>query len=267
MMNLSMNEYTTKQWAFEDDVRYYSLAGYKGIGIVREKIENHDLGTVLRLIKSHDLIISELCSIGNLVSKDLETQRYYIEEGVHAIQIANKLEARSLIVLAGFEPSFDYAQSMSALRYSIDALLPVAESNNVRLALEPLHPMYKSSLSFMVSLSETLDFIEEFGSKHLGVWLDTQHIWWDKNVFENIARAGNRIFGVHINDWLLNPQSLYDWGLPGKGVIPLGKMMSAISSTGWSELYSVEVISEKRDSSEYIEILDYCIEWFKHMTL
>ena len=134
-------------------------------------------------------------------------------------------------------------------------------------ALEPLHPMYKTSLSFLVTLSDALDFIEDINSAYLGVWIDTYHVWWDSKILENLSRAKGKILGVHINDFLLHSISLSDWGLPGQGVIPINQILRAIASTGWQGMYSVEVISEKKSDAEYCQLLEYCIEWFNDMVL
>lgn len=264
IMKLSMNEFTTNKWTFKEDVHQYSFAGYRGIGVSREKIKNLDINTATKYLKDYDLEVSELCSIGHLVCKDLDTQSYYLKDAKFALQTASSLQARSLLILAGFEPSFDHSQSLAALRSSIEKLLPLAEHYNVRLALEPLHPMYKASLSFLVSLQETLDFVNQFSSEFLGVWLDTQHIWWDTQLHKNILRAGNKIFGVHLNDWLENNDTFYNWGLPGKGIIPLKDILISIKSAGWNDMFSIEVISENTQPNKYPELLDYCLNWGKN---
>lgn len=266
MTNLAINEFTTSKWTFEEDIRFYSQAGFEGIGIAREKIVGYSPGEVSRLVKGHHLAITEVCSIGHLVCKDLDSQKHYLKDAIDAIHVASAIESGPLIVLAGSEPSFDQAQSLAAFFSSIDQLLPIAEHHNIRLALEPLHPMYKASLSFLVTLSDALDFVNHYQSDYLGIWLDMHHIWWDPKVYENIIKAKGRIFGVHINDWLPNPMSLYDWGMPGQGVIPLEEILSVVASTGWQGMYSIEVISEDTAPAKYPNVLEYCRRWYNSIS-
>ena len=49
----------------------------------------------------------------------------------------------------------------------------------VRLALEPLHPMYCRRPGVLSTLGQALDLAEPYPRAQVGVVVDTFHVWWD----------------------------------------------------------------------------------------
>ncbi|MGO7515446.1 TIM barrel protein, partial [Rhizobium ruizarguesonis] len=76
--------------------------------------------------------------------------------------------------------------------------------NGVKLAIEPLHPMYAADRACVNTLGNALDMCEQLG-EDVGVAVDVYHVWWDPDIANQIARAGRmkRIFDHHICDWLV----------------------------------------------------------------
>ena len=195
MRRLAVNEFTTPKWSFEEDVRAYAAAGFQGIGVVRDKAQAHGAKAARALLKEHDLAISELCVAGFFTETDADAFQRQVEDARQAIDMAAQLEADVLIVLAGAPGNQTFDENSALLQRGLEAVLPDAENSGVRLALEPVHPMYRAGYSFIVTLAEALDVCDAIDSLHLGVWLDMVHIWWDNSIFKQIDRASGRIFG------------------------------------------------------------------------
>ena len=64
---------------------------------------------------------------------------------------------------------------------------------NVKIALEPLHPVYAADRSCLSLLSEALDICDAIEGKSTDPWLgtlvDVYHLWWDPNLQAAILRA------------------------------------------------------------------------------
>ena len=258
-----MNEATTQKWSFEEDVRAYAAAGYQGIGAWRNKIEACGLDRAVQLLREHDLGVANLCAAGQYTaSPTQEGFENRIADTRKAIETAARIEADTLIILVGPIASLTSPQAFEVLRRALDEVLPYAEQNGVRLALEPTHPMYRADTSFVVTLAEAIGVCEQFESSHLGVYIDVYHVGWDNTIYEQIARARGRIFGVQLSDWKRETKSLQDWGLPGEGVLPLRALLEAVEAAGWDGLYDVEVFSDSTQPSDYPTVLRHCREWF-----
>ena len=258
-----MNEATTRQWSFEEDVRAYAAAGYQGIGAWRNKMEACGLDRAVRLLKEYELGVANLCAAGQYTDPPTEGGlKSRIADTRKAIETAERIEADTLIILVGPIGSLTSPQAFEVLRRALEEVVPYAEKNGVRLALEPTHPMYRADTSFMTTLAEAIDVCEAFESPNLGVYIDVYHVWWDNTIYEQIARARGRIFGVQLSDWKMKTKSLEDWGLPGEGVMPLRRLLEAVETAGWDGLYDVEVFSDSTKPSDYPRVLRHCREWF-----
>ena len=81
-------------------------------------------------------------------------------------------------------------------------LVPHAEDAGVTLAIEPLHPMFASDRCVVSTLGQALDIAERHPVGSVGVVVDTYHVWWDDQVYEQIRRAGPRIASCQLADWV-----------------------------------------------------------------
>jgi len=258
MQPLSVNEFTTMSWSFDEDAHNYAAAGYQGIGVMREKIESYGIARGIQLIREEHLKVTEVCSTGGFADGKENSMMQSIQDAYKAIELAHELEAGALIIVAGTNTSLSYDQSFDLLRKGLEEILPYAERHGVRLALEPMHPIFKPKYSFVVTLNESLQVIELIDSPYLGVWLDTFHVWWDNDILKQIHRAKNRIIGVHLNDFKPESESIYNWSVPGEGIIPLPQILHAIESSGWRGMYSIEVFSADVPPADYLGLLSRC---------
>ena len=87
---------------------------------------------------------------------------------------------------------------------------------------------------------------EAFDREWVGVILDVYHVWWDPNVYTEISRCGNRIFGFHVSDWLVpSPGMLMGRGLMGQGVIEIHRLRRAVEAAGFDGPIEVEIFNEQ----------------------
>jgi hypothetical protein len=95
--------------------------------------------------------------------------------------------------------------------------------------------MYAADRSCVNTLRQALDMCELLGTD-VGVAIDVYHVWWDPELAEQIARAGQmkRIFAHHICDWLVPTKDmLTDRGMMGDGVIDLKGIRRMIEKAGF----------------------------------
>ena len=60
----------------------------------------------------------------------------------------------------------------------------------MRLAIEPMHPIFAADRGVVSTLAQALDLAEPLPAEAVGVVVDTFHVWWEPGVEEQIARAG-----------------------------------------------------------------------------
>ncbi len=78
----------------------------------------------------------------------------------------------------------------------------------------------------------------------VGLVVDVYHIWWDPQVYAEIARAGERIFAFHVSDWIVpTPDMLMGRGMMGDGVIEIRRLREAVEQAGYSGPIEVEIFN------------------------
>ena len=136
------------------------------------------------------------------------------------------------------------------------------------LAIEPLHPMYAADRACVNTLRQALDICDALDptrSGAIGVAIDTYHVWWDSDVWPQIARAGkDRLLAFHVCDWLVPTKDmLLDRGMMGDGVIDIPAYRRAVEAQGFDGFVEVEVLSNDWWSRPLDEVLDTVIARYK----
>lgn len=169
-----------------------------------------------------------------------------IEDNRRAIEEAAELGSDTLVLVCGPAPDKDIAAAREMVADGIAAILPDAKAAGVRLAIEPLHPMYAAERSVITTLAEANTLAERFSQDQVGVIVDVFHVWWDPELYPQIERAGKRILGFHVSDWIVpTPDMLLGRGMMGDGVIELRKMRTAVERAGYYGPIEVEIFNQK----------------------
>ncbi|GAG14961.1 unnamed protein product, partial [marine sediment metagenome] len=59
---LSISEFTTKDWKFEEDVRYYAALGFDGIGVWMDKLVACGLERGIEILQQYHLPVANLAA-------------------------------------------------------------------------------------------------------------------------------------------------------------------------------------------------------------
>ena len=227
--------------------------GFGGIAPWRREIEGGDVAAIARQIRDAGLKVTGYCRSTYMPAATQAEFLSAIEDNKRAIADAAELGAYSFFMVVGTLPagSKDLGRAREQVAEGVARLLDHARSQGVRLALEPLHPVYTADRSCITTLAEALDFCERIEPEALpepwlGIGVDVYHTWWDHQLAPQIARAGaaRRILGFHVNDWL-NPTRdvLNDRGMMGDGVIDIPSIRGLVEGGGYTGLTEVEIFS------------------------
>ena len=164
-----------------------------------------------------------------------------------------------IVLVCGADPAQPLEDSRKQIFDGISAVLPDAEAAGVKLAIEPLHPMYADTRSAINTMAQANDMAEKLNSQWVGVAVDVYHLWWDPQLEKEIERCGkhNHLLAFHICDWKSpTVDFLNDRGLMGEGCIPLRKIRSWVEATGFNGFIEVEIFSNeywKQDQSAFLK--------------
>lgn len=259
LARLSLNQWTTRYWPLPDAVDGCARAGLPAIGLWREPVHEVGLDRAAKLVRDAGLRVSSLCRGGFLTAPDDAAWQEAIAENKRALDEAAALGAPCLVMVVGGLPagSTDLRAARTQVADGIAELAPYAASLGVRIALEPLHPMYCADRAVLSTLKQALDLAENFPVNQVGVVVDTFHLWWDPDVDQQIARAGQRIASYQVCD-MLNPipaDNLLARAMMGDGVIDFAPMTAAVQAADYRGDIEVEIFNADVWAAEPTEVV------------
>jgi sugar phosphate isomerase/epimerase len=256
---LCIHTITTKPWNIEQAAERFSAAGVKGITVWRDALAGRNIRQTGELLRDNGLSIVSLCRGGFFPSTDSNKRKAAIDDNRRAIEEAHELGTSLIVLVCGADPSQSLATSRKQIKDGIEAVLHEASAAGVKLAIEPLHPMYADTRSAINTLAQANDMAEEIQSPWVGVAVDMYHLWWDPSLETEIKRCGknDNLAAFHICDWKVpTTDFLNDRGLMGEGCIPIKKIRSWVEATGFTGFNEVEIFSNtywKEDQSEFLD--------------
>ncbi len=256
---LCIHTQTNRPWDLRRCVEEYHRAGVAGISVWRHLLEDITPREADRILKDHGMDVVSLVRGGFFTSVERARRELAIEDNLMAIEQAATIGAPLLVLVCGSDPGQSLEVSRDQIREGILKILPAAESEGVKLAIEPLHPMYAADRSAISTLSQANDMAEEINSVFLGVAVDVYHLWWDPLLQQEIGRCGEmgKLFAYHVCDWNVPLNDiLNDRGLMGDGCIDLGQIRGWMEDAGFEGYREVEVFSDKYWAMDQVKYLD-----------
>ncbi|MFW5715967.1 MAG: sugar phosphate isomerase/epimerase family protein [Spirochaetota bacterium] len=283
---LCIHTATNRPLPLEVAVDEYVRAGVSGITVWRDALAGRDPAAAGDLIRTAGLEVVSLCRGGFFVSPSGERRAAALEENRAVIREAAALGAPLIVLVCGADPAVPLPEARDQIRAGIESVLPLAEELGVRLAIEPLHPMYADTRSAITDLATANDLAEAIASPLVGVAVDVYHLWFDPRLEAEIARAGaagrdagraggersaggssaadldgpgpnGRIFAFHVCDRRTPTRDLLtDRGLMGEGCIDIPRIRGWVERAGFAGMIEVEIFSNEywaTDQRTYIE--------------
>jgi len=245
---LAIHTFTNQPWSIGECIENYSRAGIGGISIWRETIAGEDLKKVRIHLSDSGLTPVSLVRGGFFTSRKAETRASAILTNIEAISEAAILGLPMVVLVCGATLGQSPEENLEQIEEGIRALLPTAEAANVKLAIEPLHPMYAGDRSAVASLRDANLLAQRIKHPLVGIAVDTFHVWWETNLEAEIQTCAlnGHLFAFHICEF--KPDSdhpLLDRGLPGEGVNATPRILAMVRKTGFTGLTEAEVFSRK----------------------
>ena len=245
---IAIHTFTTKPWTIDECIEHYAKSGVGGISIWRETIEGQDLVRVATHLRDSGLKPVSLVR-GGFFTKSAELDdKQLIQRNLDAIAQAEALGLPMIVLVCGATIGQAPEENLEQIEAGIRALLPRCEETGIKLAIEPLHPMYAGDRSAVASLRDANILAQRINHPLVGVAIDTFHVWWETNLEDEIrdCAANGHLFAFHICEFKPDfSHPLLDRGLPGEGVNATPRILNMVRESGFTGLSEVEVFSTK----------------------
>ncbi|MEH0470442.1 sugar phosphate isomerase/epimerase family protein [Streptomyces hayashii] len=261
LSRFSINQMTVKQLSLPELADACRDLGVVNVGLWREPVQTYGVEATAKLVRDAGLTVTTLCRGGFLTAIDPDERAAALADNRRAVDEAAALGTEVLVLVSGGLPagSKDLHGARERIADALAELGPYAEGQGVKLAIEPLHPMYASDRCVVSTLGQALDLAERFPAHQVGVTVDTYHVWWDDRAPAQIARAGagGRIHTFQLADWTtpLPEGVLNGRGQIGDGAIDMREWQGYVEAAGYAGAIEVELFNDglwARDGREVL---------------
>lgn len=256
---LCIHTMTNKPWTLRQCVENYTAAGVSGISVWRNVLEGQRPEEIRLILDDSPLEVVSLVRGGFFASSDKNLRQKAIDDNMQAIEEAGTVGAPLLVLVCGADSRQSPEKSKEQILKGIIKILPNAMAAGVKLAIEPLHPMYSADRSAVNTLAMANRMAEKINSPYVGVAVDIYHLWWDETLQSEIKRCGENgnLLAFHVCDWNVpTVDFLNDRGLMGEGCINIPLIRSWVEEAGFTGFNEVEIFSDKfwtTDQNDYLE--------------
>ena len=269
----SINQMTVKQLSLPELADACGRSGVVNVGLWREPVQAYGLEATAKLVRDAGLTVTTLCRGGFFTAIDPQERARALDDNRRAVDEAATLGTEVLVLVSGGLPagSKDLHGARERIADALAELGPYAEEHGVKLAIEPLHPMYAADRCVVSTLAQALDLAERFPAHQVGVTVDTYHIWWDDTAPAQIARAGagGRIHTFQLADWTtpLPEGVLTGRGQIGDGAIDMREWKGYVEAAGYDGAIEIELFNDGLWARDGREVLTETAERFVAHTL
>ncbi|MET7935066.1 sugar phosphate isomerase/epimerase family protein [Streptomyces sp. NPDC005322] len=273
LARLSLNQETIKQWSLPELTEGCVKAGITGVGLWRAPVQEYGVEAAARLVRDAGLTVTSLCRGGFFTAIDAAARAAALADNRKAVDEAATLGTDTLVLVSGGLPpgSRDLFAARERIADVLRELGPYAAERGVRLAIEPLHPMYAADRCVVSTLAQALDLAERFPADQVGVVVDTYHLWWDDTIATRIARAGagGRIAAFQLADWItpLPEGALLGRGQLGDGSVDFRWFREQVDATGYDGPIEVEIFNPRLWARNGAEVLAEVADRYRSLVL
>ncbi|MEM1212406.1 MAG: sugar phosphate isomerase/epimerase family protein [Planctomycetota bacterium] len=262
LSRIAIHTMTHKPWDLKTCCANFVQHGVGGMSVWRNVVAEEEggcgLDEAVRIVQDSGLAVPAYVRGGFFPAGDPAKRKAAIDHNKVMLDEAAALGAEQLVLVVGAVPGMPLAEARRQVADGIAACVDHAQAVGVKLSIEPLHPMYAADKSCINRMAEARAVCESLQSPSVGIAVDVYHVWWDPDLGQEIALAGEQgtLLGFHICDWRVDTRHLLtDRGLMGEGCIDIAGIQRMVQTTGFTGLSEVEVFSEAhwaKDQDAYL---------------
>jgi sugar phosphate isomerase/epimerase len=246
----SVVQFTTPGLSFAEDLEVFAAAGAEGVCVCESKLsgDGDDREALAQLHASGLRASSFFPACATLLptphNPGAETAEARIADVAAAVPRGARFGAEWINLTPGPYGSIDHGRARALVVDGIRRIARVAADHDMKVGVELMHPTLFEDYSFITTIPEVVDLMEEVDEPNLGIALDAWHLSEGPEVAEQISEQASRILAFHLNDRRDPTRSWCDRVLPGDGTVDLVGAVRALEDAGYDGWYEFEVVSD-----------------------
>ena len=263
----AVSETTTYHWSLEQDIHHFSKEGISGIGVWRSKLNELCEERAAELLQESGLTVSSLSYAGGFTGANGMSFDEAVGDGIEAVFQAKQIGAQCLVVTTGPRGGHTRNHARNLVVDGLRNVGDVAGDFGIKIAVQPMHHVYRDQWTFLNELDETLELIDRCNHPQIGLSFGTMHVGAERKLRNRIADIVKHVLLVRLGDRPSKVGAESDMCLLGHGVIRLQEIVAALLDAGYSGFFEADIWSERVWKSDYTKVLDHTFRQFNSLFL
>jgi sugar phosphate isomerase/epimerase len=256
MMRLSVNHLTTFAWNLDDEAVAYHREGFRAVGLWRPKLSDFGEERAAELLREMGISVSSLSWAGGFTGINRWSFEDSLADARSAIKSAAIVGADCLTVVSGPRNGHIDTHARRLITDAVNILAPEAAEAGVTLALQPMRCDFSPSWTFLHTLDESLEVIQNAGP-NARLAFDVYHLWDEPDLLSRIPELVSRLALVQLCDSRSEGRAERRLML-GDGELPLSAIVQAFDEAGYAGYYELAAWSRPLWRTDYCELLREC---------
>lgn len=248
---LSISQWALPDTTLEEDVALAAGAGLSGLHVAERKVPPGSEQVLDRLLRGAGLafsgIISDTVTLlpahEEFGGRDDPAER--LEDLCALIERLGPQGPATFLIITGHDPDRPQREVRDLVAGNLRVLCAAAARHGIDVVVEPMRDDLPVRTSFLRTLPDTIDFMDEVGADNLKVCYDVFHLWDTPDILAHTRRFAPRIGSVHVSDRRRVLRAARDRLFPGDGVVDLVGTVAALEEGGYRGWYHLFVASDK----------------------
>lgn len=259
---LSVSEISSSSFDLDEDLALWAEAGITNVGISLAKLEaTGDPVAAVERVHGAGLRVANLLAPGPFRldrPEDWSAQRAQADV---LMDVALALRPEVVILTTGPAGTLPWERAADAFAEITRGIVAEAEREGLLFAIEHTNAL-RTDVGFVHTLRDAM----ELGFRvDMGVCLEMQSCWAERNLAGTITAGIDAIVAVQVSDYAIGTHCTPDRLVPGDGDLPIERIVRLLEDAGYEGTYDLELVGPRIEEEGYRSAITRGLAWMTEL--
>lgn len=255
MFHVAISQLTMSRSELPEEIARLADHGFDCLSLWRAKLSDIGQTAAASMLTEAGMRVSSLQWAGGFTGGDGRRFAESIEDAVEAIDVAATVGAPVLVVHSGCRSGHTRSHARRLLVHALETLAPLAGRAGVVLAVKPIHAAAAPGCSFLTTMVDALDLIEDLADPAVRMAVDLWQFGDDPALPRLLPRLAATTAVVQVADRIGPPTSELERLPAGHGTLPLESLVLALIDHGYGGAFEFDAVGETVATLGYDRVL------------